>query len=111
MKNVKRVYLNVKCLILQAIEFCEGQVGKKYNLNIFRLNTSYYSESWYCSELNYAAVIIASDGYAYVSVKENWFATDVAFSIVQNGTRFISYANQLTNQNNCIKMNIRYSKK
>ena len=203
---VLRVPNSTPSMCAKAIEFCEGQVGKKYNLNIFRLNTSYYSESWYCSELNYAAykyagidvgvkevygqdsylqlgclpsdiyysyntyvkgvigkyypdiqllrksgttwdlkiynntnasvtvyynskmcfagdasgwknlknvssVSIASDGYAYVSVKENWFATDVAFSIVQNGTRFISYANQLTNQNNCIKMNIRYSKK
>lgn len=40
---------------LKAINFAKAQVGKPYNLDIRRLNTSIDSESWYCSELVYAA--------------------------------------------------------
>ena len=38
-----------------AVYFCQGQVGKPYKLNTLRLNTSYNSDNWYCSELMYAA--------------------------------------------------------
>lgn len=38
-----------------AIYFAELQIGKNYNLNTFRLNTSINSSEWYCSELVYAS--------------------------------------------------------
>lgn len=39
----------------KAILFANLQIGKKYNLNIFRLNTAITSAQWYCSELVYAS--------------------------------------------------------
>lgn len=38
-----------------AIYFAKEQIGKKYSLNTFRLNTSINSTEWYCSELVYAS--------------------------------------------------------
>lgn len=38
-----------------AIYFAQGQIGKPYELNTFRLNMAYNSSMWYCSEMVYAA--------------------------------------------------------
>ncbi len=41
-------------IINEALKFCQGQLGKAYNLD-FKKNTSYYEKDWYCSELVWAA--------------------------------------------------------
>lgn len=58
--------------------FLHRQIGKKYDLNILRTNTSIDSSEWYCSELAYAAynyaglnLINRSDGYKSNGVLPN----------------------------------------
>lgn len=175
-----------------AIYFAEEQLGKKYSLNTFRLNTSIESTEWYCSELVYASwkyagidigvkkeggkdvylqlgclpvdinnsyntyqlnmpyygflslkvykkegstwkikiyntssinlevnynskmcyfddaknwknlsdvktIVIYSNSYETVDIKENWFATSIATSYVKGNYRIITYANNLSN--------------
>lgn len=56
--------------ISTASYFMYGQLGKPYNFpfDSGRVNTSYYSESWYCSELVYAAYYYAGVNLHAVSV-------------------------------------------
>ncbi|MDD7081507.1 MAG: YiiX/YebB-like N1pC/P60 family cysteine hydrolase [bacterium] len=61
-----------------AIAFAKLQFGKKYNLDIFRLNTSINSEQWYCSELVYAAWNYAGID---IGVKKDSSGNDVFLSM------------------------------
>lgn len=56
-----------------AVSFMRGQIGKPYSLNPIRLNKSYSSEEWYCSELVYAAYnSVGID----VGVRKNQYGAD-----------------------------------
>lgn len=57
-----------------AVYFASNQVGKTYNLNIFRLNTSINSTEWYCSELVYACFKYAGID---IGVKKDGAGNDV----------------------------------
>lgn len=52
--KILRVKGSDKEKVDKAVYFAWKQVGKRYNLNIFRLNTDINSNEWYCSELVYA---------------------------------------------------------
>lgn len=189
-----------------AIAFMKAQVGKPYTLNIARLNTSWDSSEWYCSELCYAAYkyagidiyvrqmepnlpgldkypstacypwdiycsyntydkcvrgknyidiqlmcasrwqirvfnntgstqkvyynskmcfendardwiglknekdIEVADGTSEtINIKENWFATDIAISVIVNNNRYVTYAHNLSNKDNIFTMDIFYN--
>lgn len=57
--------IDYKCSILSvnatskqkqdAVEFCQGQVGKDYSVNFVKQEYAYNTKSWYCSELVWAA--------------------------------------------------------
>lgn len=78
-----------KCKILRVVGsttskvslmkyFAEKQLGKSYFLNTLRLNTSINSESWYCSELVYAAWKYAG---VDIGVKKNSSGNDEYLSL------------------------------
>lgn len=58
--------------------FIHEQLGKAYFLNILRLNTSIDSDSWYCSELVYAAYKYAGID---IGVRKNDKGEDVYLSL------------------------------
>lgn len=65
-------------VIDMAKYFIHEQLGKDYFLNITRLNTSIDSDSWYCSELVYAAYKYAGID---IGVKKNDKGEDVYLSL------------------------------
>lgn len=65
-------------IVDDAKYFMHEQLGKSYFLNIARLNTSIDSDSWYCSELVYAAYKYAGID---IGVKKNSDGVDVYLSL------------------------------
>lgn len=42
------------------------------------------------------SIYLASGAYTTVTITENWFATDIAISVIVDGERYVTYAHNLT---------------
>lgn len=81
-------------IVEKAKYFHKEQLGKTYNLPLTegRVNTSIDSDSWYCSELNYAGYYYAGKVIAYASAGGWIWPFDLTNSSL---TKYVSFSNTL----------------
>ncbi len=96
--------------ITGAIDFCKAQLGKPYDLNVERQNTSIISSSWYCSEMVWAAYYNqginierltgrSDPGVFPVDIRYSEFVTEIPIQYYHLSSMFVDISNHWAKTN------------
>lgn len=53
------------------------------------------ARDWSTDLVDVKSIYLASGAYTTVTITENWFATDIAISVIIDGERYVTYAHNL----------------